>query len=122
MTRMIGTIKSKMVFDEILGRSTRVLAYFLDGEEVTKEEFDAAFPSRLEEILGTEVGTNCRPGCWPMKSRSLAIHPSQVGEGNEFVKDTGCHYDRDGSLVIPDQAAKKRVLKKRGATDLSSFN
>lgn len=121
MTRVVGTIRNKRVHVESTGEWITVKAYYLDGVEVTKEAFDAEFPSRLEDILGTEVNTT-RPGCWPMKSRAMGCHPSQIPEANEAVKGTGCSYNDRGELVIPDAAAKKKVLRRKGMTDFGSFN
>lgn len=124
---MTGSIRNRRVHNPEKGEFENVTVYLLGGREVTREEFDAAFPSKLDELLGgngVEVMTNTRPGCWPMVSRSMGVLPSQVAEGNADLKKAGvnCHYEKNGGLVIPDQAAKKKVMKHKGTTDLSSFN
>lgn len=123
---MTGSIRNRRVHNAKTGFYENQTVYFLGNKEVTKEEFDAAFPSKLSELFGggVEVNTNCRPGCWPMTSRSMGVHPSQVAEGNADLKKAGvpCHYDNTGGLVIPDQAARKAAMKHKGMTDLSSFS
>jgi hypothetical protein len=71
--------------------------YYLDGKEVTKAEFDAAFPTKANEILsGGDIGVQTD---WskPIMSDALAVHPSQVQEA----------YDDSVKKGVPTQFDKK---------------
>lgn len=100
--------------------------YFLDDEEVTKAQFDAAFPSKLDELLagGVEVGTNCRPACWPAVSTAMAVHPKQVAAENARLSQAGCkaYHRRNGKLVMPDRAARSQAMRLKGMRDFNAFN
>lgn len=99
--------------------------YYLDGEEVTKKEFDAAFPSKMGELLGgVEVNTLCRSSCWPMESMSMGVHPKQVTAENEKLRKAGsrCYHRRNGKLVVPSASERKKVMKMRGMRDNNAFN
>lgn len=99
--------------------------YYLGDAEVTKEEYDAAFPSKLDELLGgnaPNLASNT-PSCWPKKSRAFAVHPKQVEEANKRNKRMGCNvrYDKDGSAILPDRGARRDLLKVEGFHDNESF-
>lgn len=96
---MTGKIKGKP------GQET----YWIDGVEVDKEAFDLAFPNKP---LGDGPG-GCNLGCWPMLSDALSVHPKQVEQANARNKKHGVNveYRPDGKAVVPDRAARKRVLR-----------
>lgn len=93
----------------VYGRTTR---YYLGEAEVTKAEFDAAFPPK-------EVG-ECdghRPKCWPMVSEALAVHPDQVDQANERAKKAGiaARYQKGTGLCqIDSDGDKVRLVKLEG--------
>lgn len=94
-----------IVVTDRLGRNP---AYFRDGVVATKEEFDAAFPSK--PIGAPEVPST---SAWPMTSMALAVHPEQVAEANERnkVHGVGVRYDETGLAHLPDRAERKKLLK-----------
>ncbi len=102
-----GTVK----YDR-LGNGT----YFVDGVEVTKEAFDARFPSKPLGNAGQLA--SCGSG-WPMKSVALAVHPDQVAEANARNKKAGVNvtYESDGTAVIPDRGERRRLLRLEGYHD-----
>src|SRR5262245_14043049 len=77
--------------------------YFVNEVEVTKEEFELAFPDK-----GISGGTECLPGhlpaCWPMRmDDSLGVHPAQVDAANARAKAHGIDatYEKGtGNVVI----------------------
>lgn len=91
--------------------------YTLNGVEVTKAEFDAAFPPKE---LG--VPSAAAPSCWPMTSEALAVHPDQVAEANARNKRHGVNATYEpgtGMCLIPDRGERKRLLKLEGFKDRS---
>ena len=57
---------------------------------------------------------------WPMYSEALAVDPSQVEEANARNKRHGVPvvYDpKNGKAVIPDRAARKKLLRLEGRHD-----
>lgn len=126
MTRHIGTIRNKRTLCEKTGDWINVTLYFLDGVEVTKKEFDKVFPDKDAELSLAEKRRLAASGCarWPMKSVAMAVHPDQVKEANAFLEKHGskCHHTKDGRMVIPDNAERKKVLKLKGYFDKDSFN
>ncbi len=62
---------------------------------------------------------------WPMKSDSLGCHPEQVGEANERAKKAGIqgvHYERDGTCVINDNGARKKLMRLEKCIDRSGYS
>jgi hypothetical protein len=100
--------------------------YLVNDVEVTKEEFDKAFPSKLDELFagGVEVNTNCLPACWPMKSMAMGVHPKQVAAENARLAQAGCkaYHQKNGKLVIPDRAARSQAMRLKGMRDHNAFN
>lgn len=89
--------------------------YYVDGREVTREEFDRAFP---DQDLAAAPGTD-RPGCWPMTSEAAAVHPKQVVEATRGAAERGVptHFDRLGRPVFTSRAHRKAYLKAYGFRD-----
>lgn len=84
-----------------------VTKFYLEGKEVSEEDYRAAFPLSC----GVPMGTNA----WnrPLLSDGLAVHPSQIDEANERNRRRGCSvtYDRtDGRAIIPDRGQRKKLL------------
>jgi hypothetical protein len=107
-----------------LGQYDRTTRYFLNDIEVSQEEYEAAFPSKLDELLGG--GVEClpsqTPSCWPMVSRALAVHPAQVEEANARNKRMGStvRYDQKGNAHLPDRGARRDLLRVEGYHDNSA--
>lgn len=53
------------------------------------------------------------PSCWPLKSKALAVHRSQVAAANERNRKHGvaARYEADGTCVLPDRGARRDVIK-----------
>lgn len=89
--------------------------YFLDGVEVTKDEYDKKFP---DKPLGVPLIAS--PAIWQgFESLALAVHPDQVAEATKRNQRHGCSvtYKEDGTAVIPDRAERKKVMKLDGLHD-----
>lgn len=99
--------------------------FFVDDTEVTPEEFEAAFPSKLEEVLGGDV--DCLPSQsgigWPIHSEALAYHPKQKAEAEAHFQKLGVptEVDTRGRPVLRDRMHRKQVLKALGMHDRTSF-
>ena len=95
--------------------------YFIDGKEVSKEEFDETFPPKP---LGhaPALGGNTS-SCWPLKSDAMAVHPSQIKEAMERNKKhgvVGVSYDpKDGRAILADRGARRDLMKLEGFHDKS---
>lgn len=86
-----------------------VTRYYLEGKEVTEDEYYAVFP---RPTPGCPMSTNA----WahPLLSDALAVHPSQVAEANERNRRRGCsvtYREDDGRAIIPDRGERKKLLK-----------
>lgn len=94
--------------------------YYLGGTRVTKEEYEAVHPPRKWEPGPARTqGTTT----WPLESQALAVHPEQVHEANERAKRHGiaAEYREDGTCVIADATARRRLLKLEGLVDKDGF-
>jgi hypothetical protein len=88
--------------------------YHIDGKEVTKAEFDAAFPDR-------PVGEPSLVGWVPIISDALAVHPRQVKEAiaDARAKGVPTEFLPDGRPVLSSRSHRKRYLKAYGFHDRS---
>jgi hypothetical protein len=86
--------------------------YYLDGQEVSQEEFDRAFPP-VKEIAG---GPTSLTGTVPHASEALAVHPGQVQEAAESAKKMGVptEFLPDGRPIMRSRAHQKAYLKAYG--------
>jgi hypothetical protein len=89
--------------------------YFLDGVEVTKEEFDEAIP---ELPLGDGPGGHS-PSCWPMVSEAMAVHPKRVEEAiaNARAKGVPTDFDPMGRPILVSRAHRKAYNHAYGVHD-----
>lgn len=106
---MKGGYRGKIVYARN-GKRT----YELDGKEVSKEEFDEAFP---EKEIG--VPETAHSSCWPATSLALSVHPKQAQKANERAKRHGiaASYAPDGTCHLADRAARKKLLRLEGMHD-----
>lgn len=101
--------------------------YLIDGVEVTREVFEAAFPPRAFAPGTPSIcGTPRRPGngralCHfqPILSDALAVHPSQVQEATQDAIQKGVPTDflPDGRPVLRTRAHRKQYMKAYGFFD-----
>jgi uncharacterized protein YigE (DUF2233 family) len=108
---MNGRIENKRRLNDA-GEWEDCLTYFIDGKEVSEEEFAEAFPDR-------EGMPNFghRSGCWPMMSDACAVHPKQVEQANARNKRHGVNVEyspNSGRAIIPDAKAYKKLRKLEG--------
>ncbi len=87
--------------------------YWLDGKEVTEAEYEAAFPSKLEELLEAADVMIEGGGHWPILSDGLGVHPEQVDEANRRNKAAGVavEYNHKGQAVIPSRGERRKLLR-----------
>jgi len=91
--------------------------FFVDGVEVDQATYDAAFPSKFHQLL--EGGDAALPGGqhaagWPMESKALACHSSQVeamAARNKKHGITGVSYKPDGTCVIDSPGERAKLMK-----------
>jgi hypothetical protein len=88
--------------------------YYIDGRQVTREEFDQALPDKPIGSFGGHL-----PACWPQTMEALAVDPSQVAEANERNRRAGVNvtYDREGMAVIPDRNERRKLIRLEGKFD-----
>jgi hypothetical protein len=94
---------------------------FLEGKEVTREEFDAAFPAKLDDLLEEgQAPDGHRPSAWPMISDALAVHPKQIEqamERNKRMGVAGVEYLQDGRAVLKDRGMRRDLNRVEGFHD-----
>lgn len=59
-------------------------------------------------------------GAWPLKSDAAGLHPSQIGEMEDFMKSRGVptSWDRDtGQAIFESRTHRSKVLKVMGLHD-----
>jgi len=100
--------KSKRIYDEIfpMGKAPKFIK--IEGVKCKR---------CLLAELASQNGLN--PKNWPMKSRALAVHPSQRKEYSEFAKKHGVptYFDEMGHPVFRTKGHRKAYAELVGATD-----
>lgn len=99
----------------IYSRDGSTCRCYIGDKEVSREEFDKAFPPKpLGEPLAAHL-----PGCWPMPSDALAVHPSRIEEAMEDAKKKGVPttFDAEGRAILTDRGHRKKYLKAYGYHD-----
>jgi hypothetical protein len=95
----------------IYGRKNR---YLIDGKEVTRAEFDRAFPTKIQDLLDSGiVPDGHRSQCWPQASRALGVHPSQVNDQMAHAKKMGVptSFDKTGKPIFTSRGHRAEYLK-----------
>lgn len=89
--------------------------YFIGDREVSKKEFDKAFP---DKEIGVPLDAHL-PACWPMRSEALACHPEQAGEMTERNRKAGiaARYEKDGTCVIDSRKDRAKLNRLEGFHD-----
>lgn len=96
----------------VYGKFTR---YFVDDAEVTKEEFDAAFPAKdISEGPAFTQATG-----WPLESAAAGVHPDQVQEAMQEAAKRGVptEYTKKGRAIMRDRAHRRAFNKSHGFRD-----
>lgn len=88
--------------------------YEIDGKRVTRAAFDKAFPDKPIGEFGGQL-----PGCWPMASEGMAVHPEQIKDAMERDHKQGVptNYDGEGRPVFRDRDHRKRYLRSYAVHD-----
>jgi len=90
----------------------RVNRYFDGDEELTREEFDRRFPTRIKDLLKSgELLASQTPACWPKLSSGMAVLPHQVEAKMETDRKAGVPTDYQ---LTPDGYAAEPVMRDRG--------
>jgi hypothetical protein len=93
--------------------------FYLDGREVTEEEFRRQFPEQSLEGLVPKKSNSV----WPMLSDALAVHPEQIAEARERDRKRGVptEYAPDGRAVITSAAHQKQLAKTYGCRPMRGY-
>lgn len=86
--------------------------YFVEGKEVSREEFDSAFPDHRIEP-GDVCGAGHQPSAWPLCSEGAAVHPDQIPEATESAKNKGVptSFTSDGCPIFTSRQHRKEYLR-----------
>lgn len=81
--------------------------FFLDGREVSREEFDAVFPDQ------GLAGGDSLVGWKPLASEALAVHPRQIAEAEESARRKGVptEFDSQGRPVFTSRSHRRQYLR-----------
>lgn len=101
------------------GEREDVPTFWIDGKEVSREEFYAAFPPKKIKAGSRIMVSGIAHSCWPMKSKAFGVHRKQVAAANARNERLGLstRYAEDGTAVIPDRAERRRLCKAEGFFD-----
>jgi len=106
-------MKVKIVFG-----SNGVNSYYVDGKELTKEEFDARVPSKIDLESGQCATTLMQTSvAWPRQSLALGVHPNQTKEAYEKSVELGCPMQFDkktGKAIVESNGHQLRYMKALG--------
>lgn len=91
--------------------------YYLDGKEVSAEEYDAAFPDKPMARAG-----KCSLVGWskPILSDALAVHPKQIGQVMERNKKRGLHVEYEteyGRPILKSREERRKLMEISGVHD-----
>lgn len=108
--------KAKIIY----GTKTR---FFVDDVEVTRAQFDKAFPNRIQDLLKTGKGPDGnRSACWPMKgSDALSVIPKRIPEAmqSDAEHNVPTEYTSEGQPIFRDRGHRREYLKAYGYHDRS---
>ncbi len=119
---MRGEIKYRRKYNAETCESVEVKVYLLDGQEVTQERFEEAFPEQAI-VAGEPPGGPALTG-WPIHSEALAYHPKQIPEARKYLESRGLgdtQIDSMGRPVLRDRMHRRRFMKGLGKHDNKSF-
>lgn len=90
--------------------------FFVDGKLVSKDDFELAFPSRLD--FNSAPGGHL-PSCWPMVSDACMVHPDQIPEAHAHAVKIGVPTDftSQGQPIFRDQAHRREYVRAQGMHD-----
>ena len=110
----------------VIRRQRGKTVYFIDGYEVTKDEFDRQTtpPVTLAEGISGKADKKRRKRGYPIKSVALAVHSSQVGEAqaDSAKKGVPTEFTSGGRPILRDASHRRKYLKAYGFHDRNSYN
>jgi hypothetical protein len=81
--------------------------YYLDGREVTKQEWDEHWRPRIRRVLEDSERSGAipmtrHPRTWPRASYTMGCHPDQVPEMRSHLASKGVEADfsKDGDVIL----------------------
>jgi hypothetical protein len=91
------------------GEFVDVSEYYLAGKRVSKKRFERKYP---DKPIGQAPGGHL-PGCWPIQSMALGVHPDQIPEARALAASRGVSLDftPDGKAILKDRGHRRAVLK-----------
>lgn len=95
--------------------------YWIDGRQVTKGEFDAAFP---DKPLKSDDLMTPFPGNWPMHSDAMEVHPKQLELAKKLDRQRGApptEYDSLNRPIWTSEAHKRKYIRAHGVHDNNSY-
>lgn len=97
----------------------KVNRYFANDQEVTRAEFDELFPTKINDLLKKRKPQQTlmqTSKAWPRLSDSMAVHPDQIGEAQEMMREKGVptEYAKDGRMIVRNNAHQRDVQKALG--------
>lgn len=97
----------------VFGEHGKPNTYFIDGVEVTQEEFDARRP------VVEEFSANALVGWKPIVSDALGVHPHQVNEAREDAMKKGVPTDftPTGEPILRSREHRKAYMRAYGFYD-----
>ncbi len=101
----------------IFGEQGKPDRYFIDRKEVTKEEWDAAFPPKPMAANG-----ECSLRGWsrPIESDALAVHPRQIAAVMERNRQRGLNIQynpKDGRPILTSREERRKLMAVEGVHD-----
>ena len=94
--------------------------YFIDGKPATEAEFDAAKPTKIDDLLKSQSPPATlaqTSSAWPRKSNSLGVHPKQKKAAEAQAAKFGVPTEFDsktGQAIIRDNAHQRDLSKALG--------
>lgn len=91
------------------------IRYLVDDVEVTKEDFDAAFPAK--DFSKGPAFTQATG--WPKESSAAGVHPDQVQEAmvESAKRGVPTEYNKKGRPIMRDRAHRRAYNKAHGFRD-----
>lgn len=73
----------------------------------------------VRDIGAEHSGPQAAPGCWPMQSMALAVHPAQIRDAVAEAKAKGVptEFSSDGRPILRDRAHRAQYMRALGYHD-----
>lgn len=96
---------------EIVAHRDGSCDYYLDGQGVTQEEFEQAFPPKPDYL--SEPAMVQGAAVWPALSEAMAVHPDQREEASARNRRHGIavDYTEDGRAILADRGQRRDLMR-----------